>query len=122
MRDPARAVGEALLDQRNLAGIGNLYKCEVLFIDKENPWTLVGDLRRPDRLVTTARRLLVSNRDHPEQSTTGLLGRDRAHWVYHRSGQPCRRCRTAIAVAEQGEPLRARTTYWCPACQAPESG
>jgi endonuclease-8 len=112
-----RSVGEALLDQRNLAGIGNLYKCEALFVERINPWTPVGDIRDLVRLVTTSQRLLRANRDHPEQSTTGLLGRGREHWVYQRAGQACRRCRTPIRHALQGEPPYQRDTFWCPRCQ-----
>jgi endonuclease-8 len=116
---PEVAVGEAVLDQRNLAGIGNLYKCEVLFLERINPWTPVGDVPDPARLVATAHRLLYANRDHPEQSTTGLLGRGRDHWVYERRGEACLRCRTPIRRADQGKPPRARPTYWCPRCQPP---
>jgi endonuclease-8 len=115
--DAPQAIGEALLDQRKLAGIGNLYKCEVLFIERIHPWTATGDVADLARLVTTAQRLLRMNRDHPEQSTTGLLGRGRDHWVYERGGQPCLRCRTPIQRADQGAPPRARSTYWCPTCQ-----
>jgi endonuclease VIII len=111
------AIGEALLDQRNLAGIGNLYKCEVLFIERVNPWTLVADVPDLGRVVATAQRLLFANRDHPEQSTTGLLGHGREHWVYERGGEACLRCRTPIKRAPQGEPPRARPSYWCPRCQ-----
>jgi endonuclease-8 len=116
-RDPDAAIGEALLDQRNLAGVGNLYKCEVLFMEHVHPWTPVRAVRNLGRLVTTAHRLMRANRDHPEQSTTGYLGRGREHWVYGRAGQPCLRCRTPIAHAEQGRPPRTRSTYWCPVCQ-----
>ena len=115
--DPARPVGEALLDQRALAGIGNLYKCETLFVERAHPWAAVGQVRDLRRLVSTAQRLMRANRDHPEQSTTGLTGRGREHWVYQRAGQPCLRCRTPILSAEQGAPPRQRTTYWCPRCQ-----
>ncbi len=114
---PDVAVGEALLDQRNLAGIGNMYKCEVLFIERLHPWTPVSVVPELRRLVDTAQRLLRANRDHPEQSTTGYLQRGREHWVYERGAQPCLRCRTPISRAEQGEPPRARSTYWCPRCQ-----
>jgi endonuclease VIII len=117
LRQPAVAIGEALLDQRNLAGIGNLYKCEVLFVEHVDPWTPAGSVADPVRLVETARRLMRANRDHPEQSTTGYPGRGREHWVYERSGQPCLRCRTPIRRADQGAPPRARSTYWCPTCQ-----
>jgi endonuclease-8 len=114
---PALAIGEALLDQRMLAGIGNLYKCEVLFIERVNPWTPVAEVPDLQALVGTAYRLLRANRDHPEQSTTGYRARDQAHWVYERGGQPCLRCRTPIERADQGVAPRARSTYWCPRCQ-----
>ncbi len=117
LRAPDVTIGDALLDQRQLAGIGNMYKCEVLFIEHVHPWTPVGAVADLTRLVGTARRLLLANRDHPEQSTTGYLGRGRDHWVYERGGQPCLRCRTPIERADQGAPPRARSTYWCPLCQ-----
>jgi endonuclease-8 len=116
-REPDVAIGEALLDQRNLAGIGNMYKCEVLFVERLNPWTPVADVPDLPRLVRTAQRLLRANRDHPEQSTTGSLQRGREHWVYGRGGEPCLRCRTPIRRAEQGAAPSARSTYWCPTCQ-----
>jgi len=114
---PDRAVGEALLDQRNLAGVGNIYKAEILFIQRLNPWAptaAVPDLRA---LVDTAHRLLYANRDHPEQSTTGSLRRGEQHWVHGRAGRPCRRCGGRIQVAGQGAAPYARLTFWCPACQ-----
>lgn len=115
--DPDRAIGEALLDQRVLAGIGNLYKCETLFMHRAHPWTPVGTVPDLDSLVTTAHRLLRANRDHPEQSTTGSTRRGEQHWVYRRTGEPCRRCGTPISSGEQGEPPYARVTWWCPRCQ-----
>jgi endonuclease-8 len=117
MSRPARAIGEALLDQRNLAGIGNMYKCEALFAEHVHPWTPTGEVADLARLVATAHRFLRANRDHPEQSTTGRTGRGQEHWVYGRRGQPCLRCRTPIRMAEQGEQPEARVTYWCPRCQ-----
>jgi endonuclease-8 len=117
VRSPQVTIGEALLDQRNLAGIGTLYRCEVLFVEHLNPWTPAAGVPDLPRLVMTAQRLLRVNRDHPEQSTTGRTGRGLDHWVYQRGGQPCRRCRTPIRRAEQGRPPRARGVYWCPACQ-----
>jgi endonuclease-8 len=121
MRAPDVAIGEALLDQRNLAGIGNLYKCEALFMERTNPFAAVGavDVRR---IVDRSQRLLRANRDHPEQSTTGLLGRGQQHWVYERAGEACRRCRTPIRRNEQGEPPYLRSTYWCPRCQSEPAG
>ncbi len=117
LRDRQRPVGEALVDQTNLAGVGNLYKAEALFLRRVNPWTPVGQVANLAELADVARRLLWANREHPEQSTTGLTLRGSEHWVYRRGGQPCRRCGTPIAVADQGGPPRQRVTWWCPGCQ-----
>lgn len=117
-RDPDTSIGEALLDQRNLAGIGNLYKCEALFVERVDPWARAADVADLVRLVSTAQRLMLANRDHPEQSTTGFVGRGRDHWVYERAGEACLRCRTPIRRANQGVAPRTRSTYWCPRCQA----
>ncbi len=114
---PERTIAEALLDQRNLAGIGNLYKSEVLFLSGINPWRPVGAVADLVRLVSTAHRLLRGNRDHPEQTTTGSKRRGEQHWVYLRAGESCRVCRTSISWAKQGPPTRERDTYWCPRCQ-----
>lgn len=113
LRDPARAsmtISEALLDQRALAGIGNIWRNETLFAERVDPFVRVPDLDDAtlERLITTARRLLVdSARVAPGRATTR---------VYRRAGRPCPRCGTAIRSA----PLSAevpRTTYWCPTCQ-----
>jgi len=116
-RAPDAPIGEALLDQRNLAGIGNMYASEVLFMERLNPWTPIAAVPDLRHAVETAYRLLRLNRDHPEQSTTGLLGRGQQHWVYGRRGEPCRRCRTPIRREVQGEPPRQRVRDWCPTCQ-----
>jgi endonuclease-8 len=116
-RTPDAEIGQALLDQRNLAGIGNMYKCEALFAERVNPWTAVGAAPDLAKVVATAYRFLRANRDHPEQSTTGRTGRGQEHWVYGRRNDPCLRCRTPIAYAEQGSPPYQRATYWCPTCQ-----
>jgi endonuclease-8 len=127
LRDPGRAntaIGEALVDQRALAGIGNVYKSEVLWIERVSPFAQVGELDAGalERLVGTARRLLVANTSPtrgPERvTTTGDRGAPGPLYVYGRTGRPCRRCRTRIASAQQGRDL-PRTTYWCPACQGP---
>jgi endonuclease VIII len=114
---PDTPIGEALLDQRNLAGIGNLYKSETLFVERVNPWTRIAGVADLRQLVTTAQRLIRANRDHPEQTTTGMPQRGHQHWVYLRGGAACRRCGTQIRRIDQGEPPRQRSTYWCPACQ-----
>ena len=115
--DPAREVGTALLDQRLLAGLGNLYRCEVLFVRGLTPWTTVGDVPDLPALVASSRRLMRANRGHPEQTTTGSLRRGEEHWVFERTGRPCRRCGTRVQSAEQGPAPYARLTYWCPRCQ-----
>jgi endonuclease-8 len=117
---PDRAIGPALLDQRNLAGIGNLYKSEVLFLRGVSPWTPVGEVADLAALVRLAQRLLHANREHWSQVTTGDTRPGRGQWVFERSGRPCRRCGTPVRSAEQAEPDRpveARLTYWCPHCQ-----
>lgn len=110
---PDETIGEALLDQRNLAGVGNLYKCEVLFLRGVNPWTPVRAVPDLPGTVTLAQRLLAANRGRWAQSTTGSLHRGQTSYVYGRRAQPCRRCGTAIRKEELGD----RVTYWCPACQ-----
>jgi endonuclease-8 len=120
---PDRPVGEALLDQRNLAGVGNMYKAEVLFAHRLNPWAPVAAAPDLRALVDTAHRLLYANRDHPAQSTTGSQRRGEQHWVYERAGRPCRRCGSRVQVADQGAAPYARVTFWCPACQpSPDPG
>src|SRR4051812_2646139 len=117
---PEREIGPALLDQRNLAGIGNLYKTEVLFLSGLTPWTPVADVPHLPSVVRRARRLLLANRDHWQQTTTGSLRRGEDHWVFERTGRSCRRCGTAIRQAmqaEHGGEDQQRVTYWCPVCQ-----
>jgi endonuclease-8 len=116
--DSNREVGQALLDQRNLAGIGNLYKTEALFLSGLTPWTRVSDVPDLAALVRRARRLLRANRDRWEQTTTGSLRRGEDHWVFERAGSPCRRCGSRILEAMQGDPPYQRVSYWCPSCQA----
>ncbi|WP_395573398.1 Fpg/Nei family DNA glycosylase [Streptomyces sp. BK79] len=123
--DPARPLGEALLDQRNLAGIGNVYKSELCFLLGVTPWLPVGDLPDPHavKVPALAKKLLEANRDRPVRRTTGLRGQDL--FVYGRASRPCLRCGTPVRVANQGDGSRERPTYWCPACQpgpAPRPG
>jgi endonuclease-8 len=114
---PRRAVGEALLDQRSVAGIGNVYKSEICFLEGVSPWRQIGELESSDvaRLVVTARRLLGANVGGGARVTTGERAGGRQLWVYGRAGQPCRRCGTLVEGRRQGE--QARMTYWCPRCQ-----
>ncbi|MEO8330779.1 MAG: DNA-formamidopyrimidine glycosylase family protein [Candidatus Nanopelagicales bacterium] len=114
---PDQQIGPALLDQRNLAGIGNLYKAETLFVCRVSPWSRVGDVADLGRIVEEGRRLLMSNRERPEQSTTGDLRRGFRHFVFERERLPCRRCGSPVMSRRQGQPPRDRITYWCATCQ-----
>jgi endonuclease-8 len=118
---PEEQIGVALLDQRNLAGIGNLYKVESLFLCGVHPWARVADVPDLAALVERARVLMRANLHHPEQNTTGLPGRGQDHWVAGRRGKPCRRCGTTILLGEQGPDTQERVTWWCPRCQPASS-
>lgn len=114
--DPEREIGTALLDQRCLAGVGNLYRVEACFLEAVTPWTRVADVDL-SAMVDRCTALMRFNRGRWEQSTTGSLRRGGDHWVFERTGQPCRHCGTRIASGEQGDPPQQRLTYWCPQCQ-----
>jgi endonuclease VIII len=129
LRDPSRAATEiavAILDQRALAGIGNVYKNEILWIERVSPFATVGDLDDAtlDRLVVTGRRLLLANvgptHGAERVTTMGDRGAPGPLYVYGRGGRPCRRCGTRIATTKQGSDV-PRTTCWCPECQGPVS-
>ena len=107
-RSPEVALGELLLDQQVVAGIGNIWRCEALFLEHRNPWTERQKLTDEDldALVGTAASLM-------RKSAAGVSPGER--WVYNRAGRPCRRCGTAIESRRQGD--HARTAYWCPGCQ-----
>jgi endonuclease VIII len=112
-------LGNALLDQRAVAGIGNVYKSEVAFLERLDPWATVeafedGELRAALR---TARRLLRANVRGGARVTTGSGARGEGLWVYGRGGRPCRRCGTVVRQGRQGG--LARLTFWCPRCQPP---
>ncbi len=113
---PDLEIGVALLDQRALAGIGNVYKSEVLFLCGVDPFRRVASLDDAslERLVATAARELRRNVSRNERRTTTALAGPPL-WVYRRKGQACRRCGAAIERRLQGD--QARSTYWCPACQ-----
>ena len=110
---PTRPIAEALLDQANLAGIGNLYKCEILFLRGGGPWTPVGLVDDLPGMLTLAQRMLAANRGRWTQVTTGSLRRGQETYVYGRTRALCRRCGTPIARDDTGD----RITYWCPHCQ-----
>jgi endonuclease-8 len=112
---PDRPIADALLDQRNLAGIGNLYKAETLFLRGVWPWTPVSKVYDLEGLVELAQRLLTANLGRWDQATTGSLRRGEKQWVFERAGSPCRRCGSTIRRATEGD--YERITYWCPRCQ-----
>jgi endonuclease-8 len=122
LADPGRPVADALLDQRNLAGIGNLYKNELCFVAGVHPRLPVGEVADLRRLVRRARAALEANKHRVEQTMTGDLRRGRQTWVYRRDKQPCRRCGTTIRVDVQGPEMQERATYWCPTCQPEPTG
>jgi endonuclease VIII len=105
--DQSRGVGDALLDQRNLAGIGNLWKSEGCFLAGIDPWRRTGELSDGEALsvVRSIRGLMQAS----------VEGGGPERWVFERAGAPCRRCGTAIRARGQGDDNR--TTYWCPRCQ-----
>lgn len=114
---PDTTIGELLLDQRVAAGIGNIYRCEALFVAGLHPWATVGDLG-PDRVrevVLVAAKLMRSNTSLGGNVRREMGGGPGRPWVYGRSGQPCRRCSTTVLGSRLGE--QARSVYWCPRCQ-----
>ncbi|MEV8569197.1 DNA-formamidopyrimidine glycosylase family protein [Streptomyces sp. NPDC051322] len=112
---PDRPLGEALLDQRNLAGVGNIFKSEICFLLGATPWLPIGEVPTPQRIVTVAKKLLEANRDRPVRMTTGLP--HQRLYVYGRAPRPCLRCGTSVRRAGQDDGNRERPTYWCPRCQ-----
>jgi endonuclease-8 len=120
-----QSVADALLDQRVMAGVGNVFKCEILFLCGVDPFRGVASLtdEEADRLVRRSREMLRANvaepRDpraaRPHRRTTRFMNPEARLWVYGRGGRPCRRCGTPIASRKHGE--SARLTYWCPQCQ-----
>jgi endonuclease VIII len=107
-RDPRRAIGDALLDQRLVAGIGNLWKAEALWEARVSPWPPLAD-------VSDEELRAVLQAAHELMTASVESGRER-RLVYNRAGRGCRRCGTPIEARGQGDDNR--TAYWCPACQA----
>jgi endonuclease-8 len=105
--DPARPVGDALLDQRLVSGIGNVWKAEALWEARVSPWRLVGEVSDDDlrETLAAAHRLMAAS----------VTGARPVRHVYRRPGRACHRCGTVIRSYPQGE--AARTAYWCPGCQ-----
>ncbi len=116
---PRAEIGAALLDQRNLAGIGTIYAAETLFAERQDPWQPVGEIGEARLLATVdrARRLLVAGRAHAIPNTTGVPRRGEQVYVHGRAGRPCRRCGATVRVEPIGEAPRDRVMFYCPTCQ-----
>ncbi|TFC00447.1 Fpg/Nei family DNA glycosylase [Cryobacterium adonitolivorans] len=113
-----RPVAVALGDQRNLAGLGNVYVNELCFLRGLLPTRPMSEVTDPAGLVALGHRLMLANRDRAERTTTGNLRRGMGTFVYGRERQPCRRCGTRIRSGQLGRnELEQRVTYWCPVCQ-----
>lgn len=137
LSSPARAgtpVGEALLDQSLLAGLGNVYRSEILFLERVDPFLALGALAPgvAERLVATGARLIRANRAAPDRVTTPdalggqpgsggprRRGAPKLH-VYGRPGRPCPRCGSIIRTRVFGD--LPRRVFWCPTCQPPGAG
>lgn len=118
VEDPERPLAEALLDQRVMAGVGNVYANELCFVTGYLPTTPVGKVKDPLRMVQRARDMLWLNRSRVNRTTTGDTRGGRDLWVYGRRGRPCRRCGTPIE-SDSARPDKPgdRVSYWCPVCQ-----
>ena len=123
---PSEPIADVLLNQRVLAGIGNVYKSEVLFACGVDPFARVQQLsdEHIHRLLSTARKFLRANVTEGLAAMTTYLGFRRTTrqddpsarlWVYGRVNEPCRRCGTPVLIDKRG--TNARLTYWCPTCQ-----
>lgn len=112
-------LGEAVMNQRVVCGIGNVYKSEVLFLRRLDPFAPVAAFADEElsEMLAEARRHMLRNLDgRPRQTRVGPGGR---LWVYGRNGRPCYKCSAVIEIRRQGD--AGRTTFWCPSCQPPNS-
>ena len=117
--DPDVPIYVALLDQRNLAGVGNVYANEICFLRGVLPTRPVGETPSLDAVVDLAERMLQANKQRFTRSTTGDLRPGQTSWVYGRRGRPCRRCGTRLLGGELGRVEgQERVVTWCPRCQS----
>lgn len=114
-----KEIAEVLLDQRVVAGVGNVYKSEVLFMSRVSPFAQVGNLDDDAlrRILRTARKVMLANvaKQRGGRVTTFSLDPRQSLYVYGRAGKPCRRCGMPIEMRRTGP--NARVTFWCPGCQ-----
>jgi endonuclease-8 len=128
LEHPEEEIGNVLLNQRVMAGIGNVFKSEICFACQIHPFRTVASLRPTEVqcLLDTARRFLSANVSEGAgdgivtytggRRTTGSSNPAARLWVYKRAGEACRRCGTTILTRKQG--IGARSTFWCPECQS----
>ncbi len=112
-------IGDTLLDQRVLAGVGTFWASEILFLERVLPWVRADDLDR-DRvqaLLERLHRLMAAARRTGWQASTGIQRSGEEAYVHARSGRPCRRCGDTVRVAMTGAAPRQRTLFSCPTCQ-----
>jgi endonuclease-8 len=114
---PDRPIGDALLDQTLLAGVGTFYMAEALFVRGIWPWTPVADVADLPGLLEVLHKMLGLNSERVPQTTTGDTRPGRSQWVHGRAGKPCRRCGTKIIVEPIGTAPRDRVAFYCPRCQ-----
>ncbi|MFL6151295.1 MAG: DNA-formamidopyrimidine glycosylase family protein [Ornithinibacter sp.] len=114
-----RFVGDTLLDQRVLAGVGTFWASEILFLERVLPWTPARDLdpERVTAMLTRLHRLMETARRTGWQASTGIQRSGEEAYVHARSGRPCRRCGDTVRVAITGDAPRQRTLFSCPTCQ-----
>lgn len=119
LRTPGQPVAEALLDQRNVAGIGTIYASEPLFLHGVNPWTEIGTVGAAllRTVLDTTRTLMVRTCREGRLATTGRPGVAEDTWVFGRKGLPCHRCGTTVRMATLGAAPRQRVLCYCPSCQ-----
>jgi endonuclease VIII len=110
--DPTRPIGDALLDQRTIAGIGNLWKVEACFAAGIDPWRRTGE-------VSDGEALAIVHEARPRMRISAADGiQDRFRTIYGRAGQPCPRCGPPARIESRGQGDGNRITYWCPRCQS----
>ena len=119
---PGATAADALMEQRNLAGVGNVFKNELLFLRGLHPDTLVGAITDVPALVELAHKLLVANKDRSTRVTTGDPRPGRNVWVYGRAGRECYRCGSKLKPHKHGVPTQITSTTFCPRCQPEGSG
>ena len=114
---PDGPIADALIDQRVMSGVGNVFKSEALFVAGIHPFRPVSTLSDEElgRVIEASRTLMRVNVSSGGRRTTRMMNPDAKLWVYGRTGRPCRRCGTAIESRKHGED--ARGTYWCSRCQ-----